>query len=213
MAARVLLIDDHKILRDGLCSLLTQQPDMEVVGQAGDGIMAIRLAGELEPDIIVMDVNMTGIDGIDATRRIKKQSGNIKIIALSMYSKKTFVTEMLKAGASGYILKEHAFTELVKAIETVLSGEVYLSSKAANVLVEDYIESRESSQKVLTERERKILKLLAEGKPSKEVALLIDKSVKTVDADRRRIMQKLNISSFAELMKFAIREGITSLDT
>jgi DNA-binding NarL/FixJ family response regulator len=190
---------------------------MDVVGEAEDGATAIRLTRELQPEVIIMDVNMPGMDGIDATRRISQELPGTKIIALSMHPKKVFVMEMLKAGASGYVLKENAFAELVKAVNTVLAGEVFLCPKVASIVVDDYIRSGQGKDRsldtVLTDREHEVLKLLAEGKPTKEIALLIKVSVKTVDACRRRIMQKLNISSVAQLVKYAIREGLTSLDT
>ena len=217
MAIRIFLADDHKMMRQGLCALLKNQPDIEVVGEAEDGATAVRLIRKLKPDIIIMDVNMPGMDGIDAARRILPEMPDVKLIALSTYLKKVFVLEMLKAGASGYILKEQAFGELVQAIETVISGERYLSTKVAGIIVEDYVQSHDeagnSDRKVLTEREREVLKLLAEGKPSKEIALLINMSVKTVDACRRQLMQKLDVQSLADLVKYAIREGLTSLDT
>ena len=178
---------------------------------------AIRLARELKPDLIVMDVNMPEMDGIDAARRILPEMPDVKLVALSTYLKRAFIIEMLKAGASGYILKEQAFDELVQAIKTVVSGETYLSTKAASIVVDGYVKSqngkRASAQRALTEREREILKLLAEGKPSKEIALLLDISIQAVDASRRRIMQKLGVESLAELVKYAIREGLTSIDS
>lgn len=217
MTVRILLVDDHKILREGLHSMLEKQADIEVVGEAGDGAMAIRLARELKPDVIVMDVEMHGMDGIDATRWISQEIRDAKIVALSMYPKKSFVIEMLKAGAAGYILKEYAFSELVNAINTVMADEIYLCPKVASIVVGSYVRSQlepgSSSGTLLTSREREVLKLLAEGKPSKEVALLLNVSIKTVDACRRLIMQKLNVRSVAELVKYAIREGLTSLDT
>ncbi|MHC4639011.1 MAG: response regulator transcription factor [Planctomycetota bacterium] len=215
MPVKILMVDDHKIVREGLCSLVNSEPDMEVIGQAQDGREAIRLVRQLKPDVTVMDVNMPGMDGVDATRRIAKDIPGTKIIALTMYPKKSFVTEMLSAGASGYILKDDAFTELVRAINTVMTGETYLCPKAASVLVDHYVHSHHrnvSAGTVLTDRERDVLKLLAEGKPSKEIALILNISGKTTDACRRRIMQKLNVQSIAELVKYAIREGLTSLD-
>lgn len=216
MAVRILLVDDHKMFRQGLCTMLKEQPDMDVVGEAEDGATAIRLARELKPDFIIMDVDMPGMNGIDAARRILPEMPNIKLVALSTYLKKAFIIEMLKAGASGYILKEQAFDELIEAIKTVISGETYLSTKATSIIVDDYVQSchrRDApSKKALTEREYEVLKLLAEGKPSKEIALLLDISIQAVDASRRRIMQKLDIQSFADLVKYAIRERLTSID-
>lgn len=215
MAVRILLADDHEMFRQGLSSLLKNQPDMEVVGEAENGASAVLLARQLKPDLIVMDVDMPGMTGIDASRRILPEMPNVKLVALSTYLKKAFIIEMLKAGASGYILKEQAFDELVRAIKTVLSGETYLSTKATAVIVDDYVRGLSgkygSALTELTDRERQILKLLAEGKPSKEIASILSVSVKTVDACRRRLMQKLEIDSFAELLKYAIREGLTSL--
>lgn len=218
MAVRILLVDDHKMFRQGLCTMLKEQPDMDmdVVGEAEDGATAIRLARELKPDFIIMDVDMPGMNGIDATRRILPEMPNIKLVALSTYLKKAFIIEMLKAGASGYILKEQAFDELIEAIKTVISGETYLSTKATSIIVDDYVQSchrRDApSKKTLTEREYEVLKLLAEGKPSKEIALLLDISIQAVGASRRRIMKKLDIQSFADLVKYAIRERLTSID-
>jgi len=216
MAVRVLLADDHKMLREGLRHLLEEQPDVEVIGEAVDGEDAITLSHRLKPDIIVMDVNMPGIDGIVATRQIAQELPEIKIVALSMYSKSTFVVEMLKAGASGYVLKEQAFKELIEAVDTVMAGEVYLSTKATSAIVDKHIRVRQLTGKAqavsLTSRERDVLKLLAEGKSSKEIAKIIQMSVQTVDACRRNIMDKLNARSIAELVKYAIREDLTQID-
>ncbi len=216
MAVRILLADDHQMFRQGLSSLLREQPDVEVVGEAEDGATAIRLARELKPDLIVMDVDMPGMTGIDAARRILPATPDVKLVALSTYLRKAFIVEMLKAGASGYILKEQAFDELVRAITAVMNGQIYLSTKATGLIVDDYVQNvsgrHAPAETVLTEREREILKLLAEGKPSKEIALIINTSVKTVDASRRRIMAKLEVDSFADLLKYAIREGLTALD-
>jgi len=215
MTLRVLLVDDHEIMRQGLRLLLEKNSDMEVVGEANDGLKAIELTKELEPDVVVMDVNMPGVDGADATRRIVNDQPDTRIVALSMHSKKGFIIEMLKAGASGYVLKENAFSELVNAITTVMCNEIYLSSKITRIVVDDYVQDRvggDSSKNMLTDRESEVLKLVGDGKSSKGIALQLDLSVKTIDACRRRIMSKLDIDSVAELVKYAIREGLTSLE-
>jgi DNA-binding NarL/FixJ family response regulator len=208
------MVDDHVIVRQGLCSLVNNEEGMEVVGEAADGRTAIKLARELKPDVIVIDVNMPGMDGVEATRRINRDTPDIKIIALSMYSKKSFILEMLKAGALGYILKDAAFDELIKAINTVIDGKKYLCPKSTNIILENYVLNPGNTgvDKLLTSREIEILKLLADGKPSKEIALLLNLSIKTVDACKRRLMKKLGVQSIAELVKYAIRESLTSLD-
>ena len=216
MSIKILLVGRHAMLREGLRSLLQNQSDMEVVGEAADTPTAIRLARQLKPEIAVMDVDMPGMSGIDATRQLTNGNHPLRVVAISTSLKRNFISEVLRAGASGYILKERAFHYLVTAIETVQTGEVYLCSKATNVLVNDYIKgypwTDNSSNGSLNDREREVLKLLAEGKASKEIAFIRGVSIKTIDATRRRIMQKLNIESFANLVKYAIREGLTSVD-
>jgi DNA-binding NarL/FixJ family response regulator len=218
MSIRILLADDHTIIRQGLCSLLEKEPDMEVVGEAEDGRKALRLVQELIPAIIVMDITMPNLNGVDATRRIISQFPEVKVIALSVHSNKRFVADMLKAGASGYILKECLFDELVQAIRAVDSGVRYLSPKITGVVVNNYVEHlsaapQGSSLSILTDREHEVLQLLAEGKTTKQIALELHVSPKTVEANRHRIMEKLDIHSVAELTKYAIREGLTSLDS
>lgn len=215
MSARILLVDDHQVLREGLRSLLEKQPDIEVVGDAGDGAAALQLVRDLRPDIVIMDVNMEGMDGIDATRLITRDYPGTKVLALSMYLRKTYVSEMFKCGASGYILKDNAFAEIVEAIRTVLAGGKYVCVKAAGLLVDNYIQVGASANAgtLLTERETEIVRMLADGKSSKEIAAITHTSFKTVDACRRRIMQKLDISSVAELVKYAIREGLTAAES
>lgn len=214
MAVKILLVDDHQVLREGLRSLLERQPDMEVVGEAADGLMALRLVRETGPDVVIMDVNMPGMDGIDVTRLISRDHSHVKVLALSMYLRKTFVSEMFKSGAAGYLLKECAFTEMVEAIRTVVSGEKYVSSKVAALLVDEYVQGGpgDATRLRLTKRELEVVRMLADGKSSKEIALITETSVKTVDACRRRVMQKLGARSIAELVKYAIREGLTTVD-
>ncbi len=221
MLVKILLVGRNAMLREGLHSLLQNKPDlsdksdMEVVGQAEDVPTAIRLSRQLKPDVAVIDVDMPGMDGIDATRQLTNENPPVKVAAISMSTKRSFILEVLRAGASGYILKERAFHHLVTAIETICAGEVYLCSKAANVIVNNirnHLWTDQSSDGQLTSRECEVLKMLAEGKASKEIALIIGISIKTVDATRRRIMQKLDIENFAHLVKYAIREGLTSVD-
>jgi DNA-binding NarL/FixJ family response regulator len=214
MAMKILLVDDHQVLREGLRSMLERQPDMQVVGEAADGTTALQLVRELNPDLVIMDVNMPGMDGIDVTRLISRDHPQVKVLALSMYLRKTFICEMLKSGAAGYLLKESAFAEIVDAIRTVLRGEKYVSNRVAGLLVDEYVQQgqRDPTQVHLTKRELEAVRMLADGKSSKEIAVITGTSVKTVDACRRRVMQKLNVRSIAELVKYAIREGLTTVD-
>lgn len=217
MPARILLADDHIIIRQGLRSLLEKQPDIEVVGEVEDGRKAIESVRELAPDIVIMDITMPNLNGIDATRKIIEGRGGTKVIALSMHSSRRFVTEMLKAGASAYILKECLFDELVEAIKTVLNGGIYLSPRITGVVVDDYVKRLSTKYQPeapdLTEREREVLQLLAEGRSTKQIALQLHVSAKTVESNRRNIMDKLKIHSVAELTKYAIREGLTPLES
>jgi two-component system, NarL family, response regulator NreC len=214
MAVKILLVDDHQVLREGLRSLLERQPDMEVAGQAADGLTALRLVRELGPDLVIMDVNMPGMDGIDVTRLISRDHPGVKVLALSMYLRKTFVCEMFKSGAAGYLLKESTFAEVVEAIRTVLRGEKYVSGKVAGLLVDEYVDvgPRDAAPPRLTRRELEVVRMLANGKASKEIALITATSAKTVDACRRRVMRKLGACSLAEVVKYAIREGLTTVD-
>jgi DNA-binding NarL/FixJ family response regulator len=214
MSVKILLVDDHQVLREGLRSMLERQPDMQVVGEAPDGTVALRLVRELQPDLVIMDVNMPGMDGIDVTRLISRDHPEVKVLALSMYLRRTFVCEMLKSGAAGYLLKESAFAEIVEAIRTILRGEKYVSNRVAALLVDEYVQQgqRDPGEVHLTKRELEVVRMLADGKSSKEIAVITGTSVKTVDACRRRVMQKLNVRSIAELVKYAIREGLTTVD-
>jgi len=216
MSTRVLLVDDHAIIREGLRSLLEKQPDMEVVADADDGRKAIELVRELAPDIVIMDVTMPGLNGIEATRLIAAELPDVKIVALSIHSQRRFVADMLSAGAVGYILKECLFDELLQAIGVVANGGRYLSPKIAEVVVDDYVKHlsniSDSPLSALTGREREVLQLVAEGKSTKEIALELHVSTKTIEANRRQIMDKLGVNSVAELTKYAVREGLTTLE-
>ena len=217
MPTRVLLVDDHAMIRQGLCSLLEKQPDIEVVGSVEDGRKAVDIARELAPDLVIMDISMPNLNGIDATRKIIGEMGDVKVIALSIHSSRHFVAEMLKAGASGYILKECLFDELVEAIKTALNGGIYLSPKITGVIIDDYVKRLSTQYQpegtVLTEREREVLQFLSEGKSTKQIAMQLHVSTKTIESNRRNIMDKLGINSVAELTKYAVREGITPLES
>ena len=217
MDIKILLADDHKITRDGLKALLENQDHLRVVGEAENGRQAVRLALDLVPDVVVMDINMPELNGIEATRQILAELPATKIIALSMYSDKRYVVGMLKAGVSGYLLKNCAFDELVAAISAVMKNQNYMSQKIAGTVMKDYASILESSDSSpaskLTVREREVLQLIAEGLKTKDIAARIHVSVKTVETHRQQIMRKLNAKSVAELTKIALREGLTSLDT
>jgi len=213
MSIRIVLADDHVILRHGLSKAIGQEEGMEVIAQAENGQTAVDLARELNPDIIVMDIGMPDLNGIEATRQIKHQNPNVKIIALSMHSNKKFIIEMFKAGASGYLLKDCEFDELAEAIKVVHTGKTYLSPSITDVVVENYVlnneQTAETAFTVLSEREREVLQLLAEGKTTKQVARALFISPKTVEGHRSRVMKKLNMDSIAKLTKYAIQEGLT----
>jgi DNA-binding NarL/FixJ family response regulator len=214
MNIRIILAEDHKITREGLVNMIKYQPGMEVVGEAGNGREAIRLAREYTPDLVIMDVTMPGLNGIDATRTITSSSKNINVIALSMYSDKQFVQGMMQAGASGYLLKDCAFDELVQAIRAVFKGDTYLSPGIAGIVVEDYVnrlsKPASSASSILTKREREVLQLISEGESTKHIATKLAISVKTVETHRRQMMGKIGIRTVAGLTKYAIREGLTS---
>ncbi len=216
MSIRILLVEDHAIVREGLRSLLENQPDMEIVGEAEDGRIAIELVRTLLPNIAIMDITMPNLNGVEATCHIIDEFPNVKVIALSIHSNRRFVTDMLGAGAAGYVLKDCLFDELVQAIQAVADGGGYLSPKITGVVIGDYIKrivtTVDSSFATLTGREREVLQLVAEGKSTKRIALELHVSTKTVEANRRQIMEKLDIHSIAELTKYAVREGLTSLD-
>ncbi len=216
MSTRILLADDHAILREGLKALLQNQPDFEVVAEADDGRVAVALAKEHKPDVVIIDIAMPNMNGLEATKQILAALPGAKVLALSMHSDKRFVTGILREGAAGYLLKDSAFEELTLAIQTVCSGRKYLSPGIAGIVVEVFVQQTPQGgapkTTLLTQREREVLQLFAEGKATKEVAALLQVSVKTIETHRKNIMDKLDIHNIAELTKYAIREGLTTLE-
>ena len=216
MSTRIILADDHKIIRDGLASLLEKENDIEIVAQAEDGRATVELVAELSPDVVIMDIGMPNLNGIEATRHIAGEFPDVRTIALSMHSDKRFVTEMLKAGASGYLLKNCAFDELATAIRTVMMGKTYLSPSITDVVVDSYVRAAPDGEptvfSMLTNREREVLQLLAEGRTTKQIAIHLYVSAKTIETHRAKIMKKLDIDNMASLTKYAVREGLTSLE-
>jgi two-component system response regulator NreC len=210
---RVLLADDHTILRQGLKMLLNAQSDMEVIGEASDGHQAISEANRLQPDIILMDITMPDMNGIAATSQVRRQRPDVRVLVLTMHENEEYLFQALRAGASGYILKEAADTELITAIRAVQAGRFYLSPSSQSMMVGDYLQrvrtgEEKDSYSGLTEREREILKLVAEGLTNNQIAERLFISPKTVDTHRTHIMDKLNLHSRAELVKYAMRRGL-----
>ena len=213
MTIRILLADDHTILRAGLRMMLNAQPDFEVVGEAQDGRQAIQEAQRLQPDVILMDITMPDMNGIEATRQIKKSLPETKVLILTMHEHDEYVFQALRAGASGYMLKEAADTDLISALRVIQNGQFYLSPTAQSVMVGDYLQrvrtgEEKDSYSSLTEREREILKLVAEGYTNNKIAERLIISPKTVDTHRTHVMDKLNLHSRAELVKYAMRRGL-----
>ena len=212
---RILLADDHTVVRDGLRALLEKQADMTVVGEAADGRESVRLAGEHLPDVVVMDIAMPNMNGIEATRRIIEQNPACAVVILSMHQDESYVLRSLKAGAKGYLLKDSLRGDVIDAIRTVSQGRSYLTRKVSRILQEDYIQQMErrgleDSYDLLTGREREILQLVAEGKSNKEVAGLLNISLTTVETHRTHILQKLGLHSIPDLILYAVRKGIIS---
>lgn len=212
---RILLADDHTIVRQGIRALLDAQEGIEVVGEAEDGRQAVEKVKELVPDIVVIDITMPNLNGIEATRQIKKINDKIKVLVLTVHDNEEYVHQILQAGASGYLLKESAVSDLISAISAVKKGDIFLSPSISRVVVKDYIRHVEAesggfdSLNILTNREREILQLIAEGRTNKEIAALLKLSVKTVDVHRSHIMEKLHIHDITGLVKYAIRKGLT----
>lgn len=213
MPYRIILVDDHAIVRDGLKALIENRSGFQIVGQADNGREAIRLCEELGPDMIIMDVGMPDLNGIEATRMIVKDHPGIKILALSMHTRKRFVLEMLKAGALGYLLKNSAFKELSDALDNVIAGKPYISPEITTVVLSELAAGPSATTNKtaeLTSREREILQLLAEGRRSKEISEELHISIKTVQTHRRNIMEKLNIHTLPDLTRYALQEGLIS---
>lgn len=213
MKAKVLLADDHKILREGLKSIIASVPGFDVIAEAENGHQAIKICAELSPDIVLMDVSMQGLNGIDATHQILKSNPELKIVALSMHSTKQFVTGMFQAGAWGYLLKDCASEELITAMKTVLSGKKYISQYISGIILDEYLSGTGTEKEVtLTDREREILQLIAEGQSVKTISDKLSLSIKTIESHRKNIMDKLKVYSIPELTKYAIRSGLTTLE-
>ncbi len=204
---RIILADDHKLVRQGFRLILMSQDDMDVVGETGNGREAVDLAKSLNPDVIVMDVTMPEMNGIEATRRIREISPHIRVLALSVHRDSVYVREIIRAGAEGYLLKESADTDLLAAIRAVAQGNSYLSPEVSGAILKDYRKHATNPLDLLTAREREILQLIAEGKTNKEIAGLLNLSVYTVDGHRTRIMDKVNVHSAGQLVRFAVRNG------
>ena len=214
---RIILADDHQIVRQGLRILLEAETDMEIIAEADNGRKVLKLAQDLLPDIIIMDLSMPELNGIEATRQILSGAPDVKVIALSMHSDSLFVLNMIKAGALGYLLKDCALEELVKAIRAVVDHKTYLSPGVSDIVIRDFVTgwqtTNSSAFSVLSPREREILQMIAEGHCTKDIGSRLNISVKTVESTRRRIGIKLGVTSIAELTKAAIAEGLTSADS
>jgi two-component system response regulator NreC len=216
MKPSVLLVEDHALVRSGIRSLLEGSLEVVVAGEAGDGRLALEMCGQLNPDIVLTDVEMRELNGIETTRQIRAAYPDIKVIMLSMYGDPQYVFESLRAGALGYVLKDAAFTELLTAIRTVAAGRRYLSPPLTELVMDDYVRRANGEESMndldkLSAREREILQLVAEGHSSGQVAAMLHISIRTVDTHRFNVMQKLDIHSIAGLTKFAISHGLTSL--
>ena len=216
MQIRAMLVDDHQMFREGLRAILEQDGKVTIAGEASDGREAVKMAGELVPDLVIMDIGMSELNGVDAARQILSGNPGMKVIALSAHSDRRFVSAMLDAGASGYVLKEATGAEILRAIHAVHKGRKFLSPEIAESVIEGFVSGRPVASATaplpqLAAREREVVQLLAEGKTSKDIARLLQISVQTVETHRRNIMSKLKFHSLASLTKYAIREGLTSV--
>jgi RNA polymerase sigma factor (sigma-70 family) len=217
MSIRILLADDHQVMRQGLRNLLEKETDFTVVAEAENGREAVRMARELNPHVVLMDVSMPDLNGVEATRQITAEAPQVRVVALSMHLDKRFVSGMMKAGARGYVLKNCAFEEIARAVRDVADNRSYLCSRVADVVRDDYVrkmtqEEEPSAFSVLSSREREVLQLVAEGLSTKEIASRLGLSAKTIETHRSQVMKKLDLHTVADLTKYAIREGLTSLE-
>ena len=205
---RILLADDHAVVRQGFGRILEAHSDLEVVGEAGNGREAVELAEQLKPDVVVMDVSMPELNGIEATRRMIKSAPRTRVLALSMHKDSVYVREILRAGAQGFLLKDASDSDLITAVRAVGRGQGYISPSVSEAVLSDYRRHVTDPIDLLTSREREVLQLIAEGKTNKEIALALNLSIYTVDAHRGRIMEKLNLHSTGEIVRFAMRNGL-----
>lgn len=216
--ARVLLVEDHIVVRQGIRALFSDEPDLEIVGEADDGRAALQSVSELEPDVVLMDISMPGLNGIEATRQIRQDYPEVKVVVLSMHSNEEYVFQVLRAGASGYVLKQSDSSEVLTAIRAALAGGSFLSPPISRTVIDDYVRRAEArggddDLELLTSREREVLQLLAEGLSNREIAEQLNISIKTVETHRSNMMGKLGVSSKTELVKYALRKGWASLET
>jgi DNA-binding NarL/FixJ family response regulator len=216
MSTRILIADDHQMLREGLRAILEKDPEIEVIGEASDGRSAVAMARELRPDVVVMDIGMPDLNGVEAARQIKAENPVVKVIALSRHSDRRYVLRMLEAGASGYVLKSGAYDELRRAVQAVRGGSSYLSPRITGLVIDAHLrpnlQPESASTRSLGPRELEIVQLLAEGQTSPQIARKLHISTRTVESHRHNIMKKLGVHSLAEITKYAIREGLTSIE-
>jgi len=214
MAIQILITDDHQLFREGIVNLLAASPQIKVVGQAGNGQEAIEMARTLKPDVVIMDLSLPVVNGVDATRILHQELPDTRILVLSMHADKHFIKEALEAGASGYLFKNCTYSQLIEAINTVYQGKKYLSAKITEVLIDDYLNKDEEVtgiQQELTERESEILKLIAEGVSARDISAQLFISVKTVGTHKQHLLEKLKLKSTVDIIKYAIKKGIISL--